>query len=314
MSVDTKGTLKCIDLQVNGYGGADFNNEHLTEEELYNACLKLDSDSVVGILATIISDEIDLMVARLQNLVRLREKVSLARRIIWGIHIEGPFLSALDGYVGAHPRCAVCPADCETMSRLLDAAAGLTRIVSLAPERDANLAVTRMLVAKGICVSAGHCNPSLDQLDAAIDSGLSMFTHLGNACPQELHRHDNIIQRVLSRADRLYVSLIADGVHLPWHVLGNYIRLVGLDRVAIVSDAISAAGLSPGRFTLGGQTVIVDDQGATWAADRSHLIGSASTLNQMQSRLAKHLSLSERELMLVFHENPRKILSQSESI
>ena len=79
-----------------------------------------------------------------------------------------------------------------------------------------------MLADQGICVAGGHCNPTLDQLDAAIDAGLSAFTHLGNGCPKGQDRHDNIIQRVLSRSDKLWVCFIADGVHVPWSALGNY--------------------------------------------------------------------------------------------
>ena len=116
------------------------------------------------------------------------------------------------------------------MQRLLDAAGGLTRMVTLAPECDPWLAVTKQLARQGICVAAGHCNPTLDQLDAALDAGLSMFTHLGNGCPLQLHRHDNIIQRVLSRAGKLWISFIADGIHIPWLALGNYLAMTGMER------------------------------------------------------------------------------------
>ena len=84
------------------------------------------------------------------------------------------------------------------MKRLLDAAGGLTKVVTLAPERDPGFRVTRMLARKNVIVSAGHSDASVDQLQAAIDAGLAMFTHLGNGCPMQMHRHDNIIQRVLS--------------------------------------------------------------------------------------------------------------------
>ena len=81
------------------------------------------------------------------------------------------------------------------MRRLLDAADGETRLVTLAPECDPGEKTTKFLAAQGILVSAGHCDPSIEQLRAAIDAGLSMFTHLGNGCPRLLDRHDNIMQR-----------------------------------------------------------------------------------------------------------------------
>ena len=187
-----------VDLQVNGYAGVDFNRDGLTAEDLEAACRRLQRDGVAGILATVITDQIDAMQRRLAAIARIREMSPVVREIVLGIHIEGPFLNAAPGYIGAHPAAAARAADVETMQRLLDAAAGLTRIVTLAPECDASFAVTRFLADQGIRVSAGHCDPSLDQLRAAIDAGLSMFTHLGNGCPLMMHRHDNIIQRALS--------------------------------------------------------------------------------------------------------------------
>ena len=89
------------------------------------------------------------------------------REMIWGIHIEGPFLNEQPGFIGAHPVDHARPADVDTMKRLLDAAGGLTRLVTLAPERDAGARVTALLAKQGVRVSAGHCDSSLDELTAA---------------------------------------------------------------------------------------------------------------------------------------------------
>ena len=126
-----------FDLQVNGYGGIDFlNSAALTPEGLHKACTMLKSDGLGGILATIITEDVAVMSKRLQRLVKLREKDELAKQIIAGIHIEGPFINETPGYRGAHPAEAVRPADVDDMKRLLDAANPLTRIVTLAPECD----------------------------------------------------------------------------------------------------------------------------------------------------------------------------------
>jgi len=292
-------------LQVNGYYGVDFNSDQLSDEALNKACQRLEADGVAGILATIITDEVQRMATRLARFATLRATDSLVQRIVCGFHIEGPFILSESGYVGTHPRSAVCPANVTDMQRLLDAAEGLTRIVTLAPECDAGMAVTRMLADQNICVAAGHCNPTLNEIDAAIDAGLSMFTHLGNGCPLELSRHDNIIQRILSRAERLWISFIADGVHIPWPALGNYLKIAGRDRAIVVTDAISAAGLGPGEYELGDQKVIVDEQGATWSADRSHLAGSSATMPHVEERLRRELGLSEDEISQILVYNPR---------
>ncbi len=301
-----------IDLQVNGYGGVDFNQNDLSAVDMHHACTQLRSDGVAGILATIITDHLDVMADRLRRLVELREADSLARELILGLHIEGPFISPVAGYRGAHLEDAVRSAEVDAMRHLLDAGAGLTKIVTLAPEQDAGCNVTQMLVGQGIVVSAGHTDASLDQLKAAIDAGLSMFTHLGNGCPMQMHRHDNIIQRVLSLAGRLHVSFIADGVHIPFTALRNYLRLARLDRCVIVTDAMAAAGLGPGRHCVGRWQVEVGQDMAAWAPDRSHLIGSAITMPQVVENLTDHVGLTAVEAEYLTASYPARLLGVEE--
>jgi N-acetylglucosamine-6-phosphate deacetylase len=299
---------QAIDLQVNGYAGVDFNSDDLSPDDLHGVCQRLKADGVAGILATIITDTMERMSARLARLAKLRALDPLAQVVVLGFHIEGPFISGETGYVGAHPAAAASPASVEKMERLLEAADGLARVVTLAPERDPKCQVIRTLAQHGVCVSAGHCNPTLDQLDAAIDAGLTMFTHLGNGCPLQMHRHDNVVQRVLSRSERLWISLIADGVHVPWPALRNYIKLVGCDRAIVVTDAISAAGMPPGNFRIGEQSVVVDEQGATWSADRSHLVGSSATMLRIRGNLARELGHSDDEIEMLTSTNPRRAI------
>jgi N-acetylglucosamine-6-phosphate deacetylase len=297
-----------FDLQVNGYGGVDFNKEGLTADELHRACVRLEADGVSGFLATIITEQLDLMCGRLTTLVALCDKDPLAKRLIAGLHIEGPFINETDGYRGAHPRDAIRPAALDEMNRLLDAAGGLTRLVTLAPERDANLEVTRMLSAQGIVVSAGHCDPTIEQLRAAMDAGVSMFTHLGNGCPMQMDRHDNIVQRVLSLAGKLWLCFIADGAHVPFVALGNYLRLGGEERCLVVSDCTAPAGLGPGRYTLGRWDIVVDEDMVPRAPDRSHLLGSAITMKQSADNLRRFLQLPESTIRRLTCDNPRAAL------
>jgi N-acetylglucosamine-6-phosphate deacetylase len=301
-----------VDLQINGYAGIDFNQDGLTAEGLHLACARLEADGVGSALATIITDRLDAMCGRLATLASLREQDPLARRLIAGLHIEGPFLNERDGYRGAHPGDAVRPADLDSMQRLLDAAAGLTRIVTLAPERDPSFIVTRRLSDQRIVGSAGHCDPTLDELRRAIDAGITMFTHLGNGCPMQMHRHDNIIQRVLSLADRLWISFIADGAHVPFAALGNYLRLVGIDRAIVVTDAIAPAGLGPGRYTFGRWDLRVGDDMVPRSPDGSHFVGSAITMAQSARHLREKLGLSETMVQRLTSDNPKRCLGIEE--
>src|SRR3954447_10863562 len=294
-----------FDLQVNGYAGIDFQDDDLTAETLHLACAKLRADHVAGILATIITEDIELMQKRLRKIAKLRDQDALVREIIPGVHIEGPFISSEDGFRGAHPQDAVRLADRDSMQRLLDAAGGLARLVTLAPECDPGFRVTRMLADQEVRVSAGHTDASIDLLQGAIDAGLSMFTHLGNGCPMQMHRHDNIIQRALSLSDKLWLMFIADGAHVAFPALGNYLRTAGVDRCIIVSDAVAPAGMGPGRFTLGRWDLLIGDDLVARAPDGSHLVGSAMTLPDARQRLMDRVELSREQAIRLTVHNPR---------
>src|SRR5438105_13678843 len=124
-----------VDLQVNGYADIDFNADELSAERVAAVCERLRGEGVAGILATVITADLDAMCRRLRNICRVRDADRAVAAMIWGIHIEGPFLNEQPGYIGAHPRDYARPAETEAMKRLLDAASGLTKIVTLAPER-----------------------------------------------------------------------------------------------------------------------------------------------------------------------------------
>jgi N-acetylglucosamine-6-phosphate deacetylase len=297
-----------FDLQVNGYGGVDLNNDGVTAADIENMCLRLEADGVDGVLATIITAPIPDMVRRLRKVVAARESNPRIRACIPGFHIEGPFLNSEAGYRGAHDPAAICPPELDNVKRLFEACGGLLRILTLAPECDAGFQATRWLAGQGVVVAAGHCNPSLDTLKGAADAGVSLFTHAGNGCPMQMHRHDNIIQRVLSMHDRITPCFIADGVHVPFFALGNYLRACGLDHAVVVTDAMSAAGMGPGLYGIGKFQVLVGEDLAAWAPDRSHLVGSAGTMKRTAANLRDQLGLSDADVRRLTVENPRRVI------
>jgi N-acetylglucosamine-6-phosphate deacetylase len=299
-----------FDLQVNGYGGVDFNSD-MTPEALHLACARLRDDGATGILLTLITDDLNILESRLRQLVRMREADALAREIIFGFHVEGPFINETTGFRGTHPQQFIVPATVAAAKRLRDAANGLLRLVTLAPERDENFQATRFLSQNGVRVAAGHCDASLDQLRGAIDAGLSIFTHLGNGCPLVMNRHDNIVQRALSLSERLWLCFIADGVHVPFFALKNYLRAAAMERCVVVTDAVAPAGLGPGRYTLGGIELDIGEDmvaRAPAAAGGAYLAGSAITMPQTVVNLETRLGLSPASIRLLTHHNPRHAL------
>lgn len=300
-----------IDLQINGYAGVDFNSDTLTLEDLRGACGRLQEDGVESILLTLITDSIPNMRRKIANVVDLIRQDELIRETVAGLHIEGPFLSPKPGFIGAHPAIHAQPTDIGAMSSLLDAGEGHIRLVTLAPEMDPEDQLTRFLSDAGILVSAGHTDASLSELQSAIDNGLSMFTHLGNGCPMEMNRHDNIISRALSLADQLWISFIADGAHIPFFALRSYLKVTGLDRVVIVTDAIGAAGALPGHYTIGGRSVEVGEDGVPRSEDGSHLVGSGCTMKKMVENCREELLLETSEIDQLTKTNPGKLLAMS---
>ncbi len=301
-------TNRWFDIQINGYAGADFNSGDLDAETLHKACRMLADDGVEHILATIITEKVDVMCRYLENIGEIRKKDSLVRDVISGFHIEGPFISPLDGYRGAHPEDAVLPADVEVMKRLADSCDGLCRLVTLAPEADPGARLVSWCTKNGITTSAGHTNANLDELNAALDGGLSFFTHLGNGCPAVLPRHDNIIQRALSLDGFRAYGFIADGAHIPFNVLGNYLKICGLDRAVLVSDAIAPAALGPGHYTLGRWKLEIGDDMVARAPDGSHLVGSAISMKRGVENLRRNLGLTAGQADIMARDNPRNLL------
>jgi N-acetylglucosamine-6-phosphate deacetylase len=297
-----------LDLQLNGYAGVDFNIDHLSLDDLKRSCAAVRAHGGGRILATIITDQLDRMTARIRRLADLHAADPLISEVIAGIHVEGPFISPLPGYVGAHPAVHTLPAGVSAAEQLLAAGCGLVRLVTLAPECDSGMATTRWLADRGVVVSGGHSNASLEQLEAAVEAGLSAYTHLGNGCPLLMHRHDNIIQRVLMTPGLRWIMVIPDGVHIPYRVLGDYIRRIGIDRTIAVTDATAAGGMGPGRFTLAGQEVVVGDDGAAWAADRSHFVGSTASMAFIRDALRTAIGLTADEVDRITSVNPSRAI------
>lgn len=300
--------MKYLDLQVNGAYGIDFNDDALTTEGFEFACAKLHESGVVGFLATIITDSVDTMCGRIQKIVRMVDAKPELRQLVRGIHVEGPFLSDQSGYCGTHPRQHIQRANERDAMRLLDAGQGFVRLLTLAPEQDPDCKIISKLCKEKVLVFAGHTDASFQALDRAIDSGLVGFTHLGNGCIHHVDRHDNIIQRVLALRDRLVITLIADGIHLPGWLLQSWLGMIPNERSIIISDSMSAAGMPPGEYKIGSQNILVEPSRRTRHRDHGYLAGSASTMQDMDRFLSTTLTMCETDRERIMLNNASSLL------
>ena len=301
--------MKYLDLQVNGAYGIDFNDDALTTNGFEFACAKLHESGVVGFLATIITDSVDTMCGRIQKIVRMVDAKPELRQLVRGVHVEGPFLSDQSGYYGTHPQQHIQRANERDAMRLLDAGQGLVRLLTLAPEQDPDCKIISMLCKEKVLVFAGHTDASFQSLERAIDSGLVGFTHLGNGCVHQVDRHDNIIQRVLALRDRLYITLIGDGIHLPGWLLHSWLGIIPDERSIIISDSMSAAGMPPGEYKIGSQNIIVEPSRRTVHRDHGYLAGSASTMQDMDRFLSETLTMVDADRERIMLNNASSLLA-----
>ena len=193
-----------------------------------------------------------------------------------GLHLEGPLLSPIRA--GAHAPPAIAAADA-TLDDVLDelCATGAVRLVTLAPERRGALVLIKRLVEAGVVVSLGHTDATFDQMIAGAAAGATLVTHLFSAMSPFHHRAPAAVGAALTD-DRLTVTLIADGVHAHPAALSLALRAKGPAGIALVTDAVAAAGAPAGTYTLGGRTIVSDGESARLADGT--LAGSTLTLDR----------------------------------
>lgn len=264
-----------VDLQINGYGGIEFNDPQLTPDKVRQVALSQDPFGVTSFLATVTTDSHQVLAQSLTTIGRAIGQLPDVAARIAGIHLEGPFISPDDGPRGAHPRQHVRPPDWDEFRRLQDAAGGRIKLLTVSPEYDEAPQFIRQVAASGVLVAIGHTKATSDQLDAAVLAGARMSTHLGNGAHPLIRRHPNYIWDQLAD-DRLVASLITDGHHLPPAVVKSMIRAKTPERIVLVSDITSMGGMPPGRYQTGLGELEVLASGKLVPAGQPEILAGAS--------------------------------------
>lgn len=193
--------------------------------------------------------------------------------VIAGIHLEGPYLSPARR--GAQNPDFLRAPDPDEIMTVLDG--GGVRMMTVAPELPGALAAIALLREYGVVVAAGHTDATHEQTRAAVAAGVSVATHLFNGMRPVHHREPGPVIALLD-APGVVCEVIADGVHLHDEMLAHVVRSAGPDRVALITDAIAAAGMGDGAYDLGGKAVRVRDGVARLVSDES-LAGSTLTMD-----------------------------------
>lgn len=239
-----------LDHQVNGFKGYDLNSANTTSESVMGLTRALWSTGVTRYAPTIITNTEERLVDSIKAVIAACKADPRVDAAIPAIHIEGPFISPLDGPRGAHHPACVRPPDWNEFLRWQEAAEGRIGIVTLSPEWPEAPAFIERLVDSGVVAAIGHTAATPDQIHEAVRAGAGLSTHLGNGAHLMLPRHPNYIWEQLA-CDELWAGVILDGFHLPPSVAKVFFRAKGIERILLTTDAVAMAGLPPGRYRLG---------------------------------------------------------------
>jgi N-acetylglucosamine-6-phosphate deacetylase len=257
-----------VDMHTHGGGGGAF--PVATEEESAAAVALHRRHGTTTTMASLVSAHPDEL---LRQVGVLADQVEDG--LIDGIHLEGPWLSPAKK--GAHEPTALRPPDPAEVAALIEAGRGAVRMVTIAPELDGAMSAIRQMVDAGVIAAVGHTDATYEQTVAAIDAGASVATHLFNAMRPVRHREPGPVV-ALMEDPRMMVELIGDGVHLHPALFRDVIDWVGDERISLVTDAMAAAGMPDGAYTLGALSVEVAD-GVAHLTGTDTIAGSTATMD-----------------------------------
>ena len=276
-----------VDTHLHGGGGANFSAADHAESAIAAAFHRgLGTTTMVASLVTAGSEDLLRQVSSLADDVRAG--------VIDGVHLEGPWLSTLR--CGAHQPSLMRDPDPGEIERVLEAAGGAIRMVTIAPERDGALAAIRQFVDAGVVAAVGHTEATYEQTSAAVDAGATVGTHLFNAMRPINTREPGPVIALLEDP-RVTVELITDGVHVDPALYRHVVRSAGADRVSLITDSMAAAGMSDGRYWLGPLAVDVVG-GVARVADTTTIAGSTATMDHQFRFAVAHSGLPRDEALM----------------
>ncbi|MFI1723208.1 N-acetylglucosamine-6-phosphate deacetylase [Streptomyces sp. NPDC020489] len=292
-----------VDLHNHGGGGASFTSG--TVDDVLKGIHTHRLHGTTTLVASTVTGDMDFLAQRAGLLSELAEQGDVA-----GIHFEGPFISPCRK--GAHSEELLRDPDPAEVRKLLDAARGQARMVTLATELPGGLDSVRLLAEHGVIAAIGHTDATYEQTVEAIDAGATVATHLFNAMPALGHRAPGPITALLED-ERITVELINDGTHLHPAALQLAFHHAGADRVAFITDAMDAAGFGDGRYLLGPLEVEVS-QGVARLVEGGSIAGSTLTLDRAFQRAVTLDGLSVEDTVAALSANPARLLGMYDSI
>jgi N-acetylglucosamine-6-phosphate deacetylase len=298
-----------VDIQINGFAGVDFSSSDLTPDLAISVLPALWKTGVTSFCPTLITNTRANLLANFRALEKARELEPRFARSVPCYHLEGPYLSPGPSH-GAHDPALMRPPDWNEFAELQAAARGRIGIVTIAPELPGAFEFIRQARATGIIVAISHTDGSTAEVHSAADAGSTLATHLGNGSPQWIDRHRAPFWAQLAD-DRLSASIICDGFHLPPEIVTIVLRVKGLDRTILVTDAVHVAGLAPGPYTLVGVPIELERGGRVVRIGSNSLAGSSLSMDRAVAIFKESASLSLAEAVSAATLNPATLLGHA---
>ncbi|WP_030298725.1 N-acetylglucosamine-6-phosphate deacetylase [Streptomyces katrae] len=286
-----------VDMHNHGGGGASFTSG--TAEEVLKGVRTHREHGTTTLVASTVTGDLDELARRAGLLAELTQQGEIA-----GIHFEGPFINACRK--GAHKEELLRDPDPAEVRKLIDAAHGAARMFTLATELPGGLDSVRLLAEHGVIAAIGHTDSTYDQTCQAIDAGATVATHLYNAMPGMEHRAPGPIAALLED-ERVTVELINDGTHLHPAMLELAFHHAGAHRVALITDAMDAAGFGDGIYHLGPLEVEVKE-GVARLVEGGSIAGSTLTLDTAFKRSVTLDKLPVESVVQAISVNPAKLI------
>lgn len=298
-----------IDMHVHGGGGFDFMDGGI-EPILGAANLHLEHGTT-SLLATTLACSTNCLVEFLGDLKKVIDQ-KIAPNII-GAHLEGPYF-ALSQSGAQNPDYIKAPKKDE-YEMICNVGKGYIKRWSFAPELQGSAEFCKYLKENGIVPSVGHSDATYDDVKAVYEQGLRLITHF-YSCVSTITRHKGFRKLGIIEStyllDDMEVEIIADGCHLPKELIALILKLLGTDKVSLVTDAMRGAGMPDGESFLGRideATPCIIEDGVAKLTDKSGFAGSVATADRLIRTMLTVTTLPNAVKMMT--ENPAKILGLS---
>ncbi|WP_330282711.1 N-acetylglucosamine-6-phosphate deacetylase [Streptomyces sp. NBC_00588] len=292
-----------VDIHNHGGGGASFTSG--TVEEVLKGIHTHRLHGTTTVVASTVTGDMDFLAQRAGLLSELAEQGDIA-----GIHFEGPFISPCRK--GAHSEALLRDPDPAEVRKLVDAARGQAKMVTLATELPGGVDSVRLLAEHGVIAAIGHTDATYEQTVEAIEAGATVATHLFNAMPTLGHRAPGPIAALLED-ERITVELINDGTHLHPASLQLAFHHAGAGRVAFITDAMDAAGFVDGTYMLGPLEVEVSE-GVARLVEGGSIAGSTLTLDRAFKRAVTVDGLPVEDVVAAISANPARLLGMDDTV